>query len=131
MYSDLFVATPGDAPQLATADDAFARWHSVSLKDVLELEWMALAKAARTDVFEEPLVEDPSCVVRPMTRHVLARLAGLEPKERTSLAEAWKAEAEAFARWPLEAVERVLSELKDLAERASREGKAVLYLASW
>jgi hypothetical protein len=131
VYSDLFVATPGEAPQLAAAEQPYRRWYSVSLKHVLELEWLAFAKAARTDVFEEPLVEEGSHVVRPMTRHVLQRLATLDPVERTSLAEAWKAEAEAFAKWPLEAVERVLEELKDLAGRASREGKAVLYLASW
>jgi hypothetical protein len=131
LYSDLFVATPGEAPQVATLDERFERWHSVSLKNVLELEWLALARAARTDVFEEPLVEEKSCVVRPMTRHVLQRLAGLQPAERTSLATEWKSHAERFAAWPLEAVERVLRELEDLAARASREGKAVLYVATW
>jgi hypothetical protein len=129
--SDLFVATPGEARQLAAAESPFVRWHSVSLKDVLELEWLAFAKAARTDIFEEPLVEEDARIVRPMTRHVVQRLATLEGEERRSLAEAWKAEAHAFAAWPLEAVERVLEELKALASRAKAEGKAVLYLATW
>ncbi|MBK7859512.1 MAG: hypothetical protein IPJ65_12990 [Archangiaceae bacterium] len=131
MYSDLFVATPGEAPQLVTEQEPFRRWHSVSIKDVLEREWLAFAKAARTDVFEEPLVDDRTHVVRPITRHVLQRLAQLDPAERTSLAQAWKAESERLSHWPVEAVERVLTELKDLAERASREGKAVLYLATF
>ena len=131
MYSDLFVATPGEAPQVASVDERFDRWHSVSLKNVLELEWMAFAKVARTEIFDEPLVEDKTCVVRPMSRHMLQRLATLEPQTRRELATAWKAEADAFAQWPVEAVERVLGELKDLADRASREGKAVLYLATW
>lgn len=130
-YSDLFVATPGEAPLVASTEAPFDRWHSVSLKDVLELEWMAFAAAARTDVFDEPLVEEATRVVRPMTRHVVQRLAALEPEERRSLAEAWKTAADNFAQWPLEAVERVLNELSELATRASREGKAVLYLATW
>ena len=125
--SDLFVATPGEAPQLAASDDPFVRWHSLSLKDVLELEWLALQRAARTDVFDEPLVEEPHAVVRPMTRHVVQRLAALEPEALTALAGAWQAEA--FPAWPLEAVERVLVELQALAARARREGRAVLYLS--
>lgn len=124
--SDLFVATPGEAPQLAASEDPFARWHSVSLKDVLELEWLGLAKAARTDVFEEPLFDEKGCTVRPMTRHVLQRLAELSSEGRAALAVAWKAEA--FSAWPVEAIERVLEELEGLAERARGEGKALLYL---
>jgi acyl-CoA reductase-like NAD-dependent aldehyde dehydrogenase len=131
LYSDLFVAAAGEAPLVASVEERFDRWHSVSLKDVLELEWMALAKAARTDVFEEPLVEERSCVVRPMTHHVLQRLATHDAAQRRTLAEAWKAAADNFAQWPVEAVERVVTELEDLARRASREGKAVLYLATW
>ena len=129
--SDLFVATPGEAPLVASTAEPFERWHSVSFKDVLELEWMAFAAAARTDVFDEPLVEGADRVVRPMTRHVVKKLAALEPEERRSLAAAWKTAADTFAQWPLEAVERVLFELSELASRASREGKAVLYLATW
>ena len=130
-YSDFFVAAPGEALQLAADVDPFSRWHSVSIKHVLELEWLALARAVRTDVLDEPLEESKSHVVRPMTRHVLQKLAGLPEAERRSLAEAWRAEAEQLSGWPVEAVERVLEELKDLAGRASREGKAVLYLATW
>jgi len=125
VQSDLFVATPGEAPQLAASPDPFSTWPSVSLKHVLELEWLGFARAARTDVFDEPLVEEPGCVVRPMTRHVIQRLASQSPDDREALARAWQAEA--FPQWPVAAVERVLEELKQLAARAKREGKAVLY----
>jgi nitrate reductase assembly molybdenum cofactor insertion protein NarJ len=64
-------------------------------------------------------------------RAILEAENALPEAERRALAESWRREAEQLAQWPVEAVERVLEELKDLAGRASREGKAVLYLATW
>ncbi len=125
MFSDLFVATPGEAPQLAASEDPYAVWPSVSLKHVLELEWLGFARAARTDVFDEPLVDEGGCVVRPMTRHVLQRLVSQSADERAALARAWQQAA--FPAWPVQAVERLLEELRALAARARREGKAILY----
>jgi hypothetical protein len=132
-YSDLFVAAESDAQAVATADDAFERWHSVSLKDVLELEWMAFAKAARTDVFGEPLFLDESAgrVVCAMTEHVQAKLAAIADDDRRSLARDWRKHAENFAAWPDEAVDRALAGVCELARRARDEHKSVLYLASW
>jgi hypothetical protein len=132
-YSDLFVAAESDAQAIATADDAFERWHSVSLKDVLELEWMAFAKAARTDVFGEPLFldEDGGRVVCAMTGHVQQKLAVMAPPERLELARSWRKHAENFAAWPDEAVDRALAEVCALAQRALTEQQSVLYLASF
>jgi hypothetical protein len=132
-YSDLFVAAESDAQAIATADDAFERWHSVSLKDVLELEWMAFAKAARTDVFGEPLFLDEGAgrAVCAMTEHVQAKLAALTGEDRRSLARDWRKHAENFAGWPDDAVDRALAEVCALAQRANAEQKSVLYLASW
>jgi hypothetical protein len=132
-YSDLFVAAESDAQAIATADDAFERWHSVSLKDVLELEWMAFAKAARTDVFGEPLFldQDGGRVVCAMTEHVQRRLAAIAVDERRALARTWRSHAENLAAWPDEAMDRALAEVCALAQRALAEQKSVLYLASF
>jgi hypothetical protein len=135
VYSDLFVAAPADADALARSNEPYARWHSVSIKGVLEMEWQAFAKVLRTDLFTEPLYEEKEegggRVILGFTEHVQAQLASMTSQERLALSRKWKWEAEAMHAWPLESVERVLAEVCDLAHKATEEGRAVLYLVTF
>lgn len=130
-YTDWFIVAKSKAQALAASADPFADYEHLSLKGILELELMGLAKLLRTryepDLLDQASEEGP--LVLEVPRAFVNALAKLAAPQQKTLARSWRKSCEHLSGWSEAQVRRSLAQMASFAQRAMPARKCVLQIA--